>query len=314
VTTNASSRLELDPSVCYRHPGRQSWTLCERCGRTICPECQLLTPRGVQCPECVRESGGSPQWEPTGPRKPSRAHPRQRVGAPRSTRPARPERSPRRSRSSQRFGGLLAALPGAAPVTWTVLAVVVVLWVLGFVTGDLPTKLLALWPQVAVQLWRFVTASLVYPSGLQYALSLLLTGLFFGLSGPQLERQLGRNRFLAVLGISAVVANAAMVLAGQLAVGLVGPLFGLFGALLVLVWPDQRIRVQILVMIGFNLLLSLALGGAGLPGLVGGLVAGAGTTYALRSAEDHPGRRPWLLVGGSTAVLVVLAVVRGVTA
>jgi membrane associated rhomboid family serine protease len=217
-------------------------------------------------------------------------------------------------RSPGRLGGLFAALPGGAPTTWTILAVVVVLWVAGFVTGDLPGQWLAAWPGVElVQLWRFVTASLVYPTGFPYAISLLLTGLFFGLSGPQLERQLGRNRFLAVLGVSAVVGSAATVLAGQPAFGLIGPLFGLFGALLVLVWDDQRIRVQILVMIGFNLLLSLALGGSGLPGLIGGLLAGAGTTYALRAAEDHR-RRPWLMVGGGAAVLVVLAVVRGVTA
>jgi membrane associated rhomboid family serine protease len=311
VTSNTRGRLELDPSVCYRHPGRQSWTLCERCGRTICPECQLLTPRGVQCPECVRESGGSAQWEPTGPQKPGKARARQRAATPQAPRPVRSIRS---RPSPGRSGGLFAALPGGAPATWTILAVVVVLWAAGFVTGDLPFQLLAAWPGAELlQLWRFVTASVVYPSGFSSAISLLLTGLFFGLSGPQLERQLGRNRFLAVLGISAVVATAATVLAGQPAYGLIGPLFGLFGALLVLVWDDQRIRVQILVMIGFNLLLSLALGGSGLPGLIGGLLAGAGTTYALRSAEGHP-RRPWLMVGGGTAVLVVLAVLRGVTA
>ncbi len=25
---------------CYRHPDRQSFVLCQRCGRTVCPECQ----------------------------------------------------------------------------------------------------------------------------------------------------------------------------------------------------------------------------------------------------------------------------------
>jgi membrane associated rhomboid family serine protease len=308
VTTNTRGRLELDPSVCYRHPGRQSWTLCERCGRTICPECQLLTPKGVQCPECVRESAGSAQWQPAGPQKPSRAHSR-RTSSGHGPRAVRSIRAPRR------VGGLLNALPAGAPITWSLLGVALALWIVGLVTADLPFRVLGAWPGIELlQLWRFLTASLVYPGGLGSLLSLLLTGLFFGLSGPQLERQLGRNRFLAVLGVSAVVATAATLLAGQFAYGLSGALFGLFGALLVLVWSDQRIRVQILVMIGFNLLLSLALGGGGLPSLVGGLVAGAGTTYALRSMEDHPSRRPWLIVGGSTAVLVVLAVLRGVTA
>ena len=52
-----ATQAETDPSVCYRHPDRTSWTLCARCGRTICPECQILTPEGVRCPECVREAG-----------------------------------------------------------------------------------------------------------------------------------------------------------------------------------------------------------------------------------------------------------------
>ena len=43
-------------NFCYRHPDRQSFVLCQRCGRTICPECQTQAPVGVHCPECMRES------------------------------------------------------------------------------------------------------------------------------------------------------------------------------------------------------------------------------------------------------------------
>ena len=59
--------------VCYRHPQRESWTLCSRCGRTICPECQILTPAGVRCPTCVQETGGSVTWQRAGgePRRPA---------------------------------------------------------------------------------------------------------------------------------------------------------------------------------------------------------------------------------------------------
>jgi membrane associated rhomboid family serine protease len=198
----------------------------------------------------------------------------------------------------------------------------VLLWIVGFALSNVPFYALAALPSsvlpgAELQLWRFVTAPLAYPSTFSAILSLLLSGLFFGLSGPQLERQLGRARFLAVLAIAAVVSSAASLLAGQPAYGLTGPLFGLFGALLVLVWSDQRIRVQILVMIGLNLLLSLAFGGFGLAALVGGLLAGAGTMYVLHSAADHPRWRPHtpaLWIGAPTAVLVLLAIARGVSA
>ena len=34
-------------NFCYRHPDRQSFVLCQRCLRTVCPECQTPTAAGV---------------------------------------------------------------------------------------------------------------------------------------------------------------------------------------------------------------------------------------------------------------------------
>ena len=52
-------------NVCYRHPDRQSYILCQRCGRTICSQCQTQAPVGVHCPECVREARASaPRTKP----------------------------------------------------------------------------------------------------------------------------------------------------------------------------------------------------------------------------------------------------------
>src|ERR1700710_3007488 len=36
---------------CYRHPDRLSFVLCERCGRTICLECQNHVNGKVLCPD-----------------------------------------------------------------------------------------------------------------------------------------------------------------------------------------------------------------------------------------------------------------------
>src|ERR1700712_5111904 len=36
---------------CYRHPDRLSFVLCERCGRTICLECQNHVDGRVLCPD-----------------------------------------------------------------------------------------------------------------------------------------------------------------------------------------------------------------------------------------------------------------------
>src|ERR1700744_100598 len=41
---------------CYRHPDRLSFVLCERCGRTICLECQNHVGGQVLCPDDARRS------------------------------------------------------------------------------------------------------------------------------------------------------------------------------------------------------------------------------------------------------------------
>ncbi|MBN9613019.1 MAG: rhomboid family intramembrane serine protease, partial [Actinobacteria bacterium] len=46
--------------MCYRHPGTPSFTLCQRCGRTICAQCQTASPVGVLCPECMRDAQPAP--------------------------------------------------------------------------------------------------------------------------------------------------------------------------------------------------------------------------------------------------------------
>jgi hypothetical protein len=286
------TQLGIDPSACYRHPDRTSWTLCDRCGRTICPECQILSPGGVNCAVCVAETGGSVQWQPA------------------ASRPA-PKRRPAVLKGA---GARRRALPlssgGRPTAAWTVLAVAAALWVVGFVTGDLPVRLLAAYQPYGWQLWRFLTAPLVSPSGVNGIVGFALTALFWGLTAPQAERIIGLRRFLAVLGVSTVLSTAAALLSGQAAYGLSGPLFGVFAATLVIVWGDVPTRTRFLVMIGVNLLLILLLGGSGLATVVGGLIGGAGTLALLRRNDDRPLPKPWtpqtILIGGS-ALLAVLA-------
>ena len=48
------SEIEQQPSVCYRHPDRETFLRCNRCEKLICSECAVLTPTGYRCKECVR--------------------------------------------------------------------------------------------------------------------------------------------------------------------------------------------------------------------------------------------------------------------
>jgi B-box zinc finger len=43
------------PTVCYRHPNKETTLRCNRCDRPICAQCARRTPTGYRCPECIKE-------------------------------------------------------------------------------------------------------------------------------------------------------------------------------------------------------------------------------------------------------------------
>lgn len=282
---------ETDPSVCYRHPDRSSWTLCARCGRTICPECQILTPAGVRCPDCVRETGGSVRWEPAAGAKPARA---KKAGM----------RPPRQV--AERVSA--STLP---VVTIGVGAAALLLWIAGFVTGNAPFALLAALPDVAWQVWRYVTAAVAYPSiGPGAVFTVLSIGIFVYI-GWSAEKQFGRRRFLALFLITGAGAAAISLVAGGLDYGLTGPIFGMAGAYLIMVWSNAAARNRLLISLAIWLIISLFLGG-NILALIGGALSGIGATLLLRRYEDRTSRpwTPYLIIAGVLAVLIVLAVLR----
>lgn len=39
--------------VCYRHPDRETWVSCGKCGRPLCAECMRHGPVGIRCEDCL---------------------------------------------------------------------------------------------------------------------------------------------------------------------------------------------------------------------------------------------------------------------
>ena len=291
----SSPDAEVDGSVCYRHPDRTSWTLCQRCGRTICPECQILTPAGVRCPDCVRETGGSVRWEPTAGRPAAKA---KKTGM-------------RRQSVAQRVDSATRPV-----ITIGVAATTLFLWIAGFfaspstVPGGAIFDVLNARPQAAVQIWRYATTSLSYPSiGSTYILSVLLGIGIFVWIGWGAERFLGWRRYAIVILVSGVAAAALSGIALGSSIGLIGPVWGIFGAFLIAVWNQPVVRNRLLITMAIWFIFSLFFGN--IVAVIGGAAGGIGTIFLLRRYDDRPKSRPstpYLLLAAGLGVLIALAI------
>ena len=196
------------PPTCYRHPDRETWVSCVRCGRHACPDCLREAAVGQQCVECVR-------------------------GAGQGTRQARTA-----------FGGRPVA---TAAVTWTLVGINVLLFLvelakpslandwgmLGYASTSFGGPLQGV---AAGQWYRLITSAFLPPAtglgGLGF-LDILFNMWALVVVGPSLEQLLGRVRFLTVYLLSALGGAVAFFLIGPsnvLALGASGAIFGLFGA------------------------------------------------------------------------------------
>lgn len=47
--------MTQSPTVCYRHPQKETSLRCNRCEKYICAQCARRTPTGYRCPDCIKE-------------------------------------------------------------------------------------------------------------------------------------------------------------------------------------------------------------------------------------------------------------------
>ena len=267
-------------NFCYRHPDRQSYIVCQRCGRTICPECQTQAPVGVICPECMRE---------------------QRASAPR-TKPA----VLTRARS--------AAGRGAPVVTYTLIGITLAVFVLQLIPGLAVTERLLYAGVYSIpgnfEPWRMLTSVFVHSTGLIFHVALNMYTLW--IFGQLLEGLLGRWRFLALYLISGLAGSVGVLWLGDPRTGVVGAsgaIFGLMGAFLVIQRRLGGQTTQLFVLLGINLVIGFV------PGLniswqahLGGLIGGAlvGLIFVETRKRSQQALQVWLLIG-LTAVLIALS-------
>lgn len=275
-------------NFCYRHPDRQSFVLCQRCLRTICPECQTQAAVGVICPECLAEQAAS--------RTPAQRTAERRWSRPRAV-----------------------AVGDTRPlVTYAIIAVTSLAFLVGLIpgVGDTVQDALAFWaPTLYPELtgtfepWRLLTAALVHSGFWHIGLNMLALWLM----GRSLEPLLGRWRFLTLYVLSALGGSVAVALLSFTTpvVGASGAIFGLFGALIVI---GRHIGANIG---GIAIILAINLAIGFIPGFnvswqahVGGLVVGAlvGLVYARTRSVRRRGLQIGLLVLITLVLLALLLV------
>ena len=281
--------------MCVRHPERPAVTTCSRCGRPSCMQDLVEAPVGYQCTDCTRD-----------------APPVRRLGEPVTT----------------------------PTVTRALVGLIVLVALLG-PTGAVDVRTFGLVPVLVGdgEWWRLLTSAVLH-GGLVH---LAFNGLLLWRLGQLLEPRVGGATFLGLvlsgtagggLGVIAlawlvtatplrdVPAMATLLGAGpfSITVGASGAVFGLMGAVLVLLrrrgidpWstPEGSMVGGLVVL---NLVLTFAIPSISVGGHVGGLLGGAIAALVLR-APERPGAkgrgdaaRTWLL---AAAILVVATLLAG---
>jgi membrane associated rhomboid family serine protease len=255
---------------CYRHPDRPSFVLCEKCGRTICLECQHHQDGHVYCPE----------------------HATVNVVSINSARKVRARRV--RTQSS-----LLSRLPEGSPlVTYGILAFLLLLFIVDTILRyALAPHLVVIGTSAATQPWTLVT-SMFYPGSI---LTLLFSGVNLFFVGRILEPHFGRAKFFLLYLVSGFSAAVFAFLLDGTSASAYGAIVGLIGALVITARRMGANLLYLYITCAISAVLAIVFGGW--QAFLGGFLAGAAVAF-IYHIEDDPKR-----VARGRLLLILLGVV-----
>lgn len=272
-------RVEYGPDdVCYRHPRVHSFTLCQRCGRTICPDCQVVSAVGVLCPECTKQM--------------------------------QPSTAKRAARASRVTGRRIAA--SDTPVTYAIMAACVVVFVLQLIShyfgADEVTRTLWYAPlyslpnsvlpaDLGFEPWRMFTAMFTHSTGFLFHILFNMYALW--LFGRNLEQTIGRGTYLTLYLFAGVGGSLGVMFWVYAApesvniptVGASGAIFGVLAATLVAFRAAKVNITSLAVLLAINFGIGLIPGASiSWQAHLGGMIVGA-ATMGILLATRGPRRR-----------------------
>ncbi|MFT3716495.1 MAG: rhomboid family intramembrane serine protease [Gordonia sp. (in: high G+C Gram-positive bacteria)] len=271
--------------VCYRHPDRPTGLSCTRCGRSACGECIRPVSVGQHCADCLAADQAASGQTVT---------------------PREATRTPY--------------------VTYSLIAINVIVFVVCMIQAGGTDLSASTWMQKGAlitgdglhhEYWRLLTSGFLHWSVMHVAINMI--SLF--LIGRDLERFFGPARYLAVYLISLLGGSGAVMLLTtehKATAGASGAIYGLMGALLVVVLLAKQSPNQVIAVIVVNLVLSVSLPNISIWAHVGGLVFGMLATLAIYRlplilAPDRRTASAVAAVGwAGIAALAVLAIALGV--
>ncbi|MFL5943759.1 MAG: rhomboid family intramembrane serine protease [Gaiellaceae bacterium] len=272
----------VETRYCYRHPDRETGLSCSECGRPVCADCANFAPVGIRCPDHAGV----------------RRTPATRI----KPRPVR--RAP---------GDALAT--NRAPVTYTLIAVNALIYLIGAVQGaglgnpggSLYAKLWLDAPQLhSGGWWRLVTTMFLHASILHIAFNMFALWVI----GRPVEQYLGTVRYMGLYFVSGLAGSAgALIQTPGVTVGASGAIFGILGAMLIIEWQvTGSLAGQAASLIAINLVISFAIPGISWGGHVGGLIGGILVMLAYAHWSDRGRARYGQLgLGGVLGLIVVAA-------
>ena len=209
------------------------------------------------------------------------------------------------------------AQPGTPIVTYVIMALCVAVFAAEAITGQLVgsgspivNALLYYPPYTAVQPWRMLTSLFVHGS----ILHILFNMYSLFILGPELERLVGRWRFIALFLLSGLGGSVAVLLSspGSAVIGASGAIFGLFGAYFVIARHLGGNSRQLIIVIVINLVIGFIVPGVAWQAHVGGLLIGALVAFILVRTRDGRKRGIQLVLLAGVFLLLLVASFAGV--